>query len=238
MVSEGEAENGTVADAPLNNIYKAHPELVLQLRGQVFFDMLQEGHIAQAQLYYQGSIQALYPDGTDTGSLFVDKMLMRIIRQMARTGLPPGGQHAFANGEKTRQRVKDYLKVYFPAYRPQLRQGTSKVWEFGETNGAITHCLVCHKDFRGFDLRKLRYHLIALGGGRQGKCQGVTPYTGGRLAWILADEGYNPDGSRPGQQQPPNDNDGNGGGGGAADGDDGEGADGDGGAAAAAATDA
>lgn len=90
MVSEGEAESAAVADAPMNNIYRAHPELVLRLRGQIFFDMLQAGDAGGAELYYVSFIQELYPDGTTTGSPFADKMLMKTIRQMARTWQPPG----------------------------------------------------------------------------------------------------------------------------------------------------
>lgn len=95
--------------------------------------------------------------------------------------------------------------------RPQLRQDLSRVWQFGEVTGPITHCFVCHKDLKGYDGRKLRYHLVALGGGRQGRCQGVTPCTSARLASILEDEGYNPDGSLPSQPHPPDGGDDGGG---------------------------
>ena len=39
MVANGEADNGAVeAGAPKRNIYKAHPELVLWLRGQILLE--------------------------------------------------------------------------------------------------------------------------------------------------------------------------------------------------------
>lgn len=54
---------------------------------------------------------------------------------------------------------------------------------------------MCHKEVKGSNLWKLRIHLLQQGKGRQGKCQAVNSYITERLQQILADEGFNPDGT-------------------------------------------
>lgn len=82
MVGNGQAVNGAVENNEYpNDIFKAHPELVLRLRGQNYFEMLREGNTGAAQAYYQGQIAAFYPNNS-TGSPFVDRTLLRSIREL------------------------------------------------------------------------------------------------------------------------------------------------------------
>lgn len=88
MVNQGEAVNGAVEGASEHDVYKAHPELVLWLRGQAYFDMWGQGCTHPAKLYHQGSIANLYPDGHSTGSTVADKNIMPSIRKLEKTGSP------------------------------------------------------------------------------------------------------------------------------------------------------
>lgn len=88
MVFQGEAVNGAVEGAPGLDIYKAHPELVLWLRGQAYFDMWREGCTTASEAYHRDSIAALYPDGSSTGSIFADNNIMPSIRELRTTGSP------------------------------------------------------------------------------------------------------------------------------------------------------
>ncbi|KAK3159770.1 hypothetical protein QOZ80_1BG0050880 [Eleusine coracana subsp. coracana] len=195
MVRNGQATNGAVQnnEAP-NDIFRAHPELVLRLRGQILFDMVQQGHIGLAQAYHQGQIAIFYPNDS-TGSPFVDKSIMKSIRKLLSDGLPAGGDHAIFTGEKNRKCIEDYLKIYFPLYRPKIRAGGSRVWEFGEKIDGKIRCSLCHKEVRGSNLWKLRAHLLGQDAGRQGKCAAVNLYISGRLQQILAEEGFSSDGT-------------------------------------------
>lgn len=74
------------------------------------------------------------------------------------------------------------------ACSPQLREKDSRVWEFGEKDGDAVRCLVCHKSYRGINVRQLEFHLMGLGQGKQGRCKAVTDYIKQRLEQILADE--------------------------------------------------
>lgn len=87
-VAEGKADNGAVeAGAPERDIYKAHPELVLWLRGQNYLDMQKQGCIRASEVYYHNSIAALYPDGVSTGSSFADTII-ESLKKIKRTGSP------------------------------------------------------------------------------------------------------------------------------------------------------
>jgi hypothetical protein len=123
---------------------------------------------------------------------------------------------------QTASAVTDYLKIYFPAYkyvlylgvtvthiqlataptyqalhwharRPDLEEGTSRVWLLGEKDGRAVRCFACHKRFREYNKAKLRSHLLHRG--KQAKCPAISNHIATLLQNILAEEGFNPDGT-------------------------------------------
>nr|CAB3501894.1 unnamed protein product [Digitaria exilis] len=76
MVQNGEAVATGVDTAqpkPLD-IKRAHPELVIMLRGRSFFDLMGKGDVVRAAAYYDHHIKRTYPDDT-AGNQFVDTLL-------------------------------------------------------------------------------------------------------------------------------------------------------------------
>lgn len=74
-------------DNPLD-IKRAHPELVLLLRGQALFDLRRMGVAIRAASYYRNYISADYPDGFSIGIDLVDKLLEEI-KGMAQVEVLP-----------------------------------------------------------------------------------------------------------------------------------------------------
>ncbi len=80
MVRDGEANNGPVPTAPSHDIYRAHPELVLLLRGEEYLRIKRlPNAAADATRFYHEHIQNLYRSGT-TGSSFVDTGVLKDIQ--------------------------------------------------------------------------------------------------------------------------------------------------------------
>ncbi|KAL6599534.1 hypothetical protein ACP70R_045671 [Stipagrostis hirtigluma subsp. patula] len=195
MVQGGQALNCAVnTEENPSDIFRAHPELVLLLRGQSYFDIKRQGDALRSNSYYQKYINAVYPDDTSTGSPFVDETLMATIRSLAKTRKTPSGRHCFSDGKETCQAVHDYLKIYFPAFKPDVTSET-RLWEFGEKLDPGVRCLLCHHVFERYNKTRFRYHLVGSDVGRQIKCPAVNNYISGLVQKILADEGYNPDGT-------------------------------------------
>jgi hypothetical protein len=94
MVLKGEAVAPGVATVhdPLD-IVRAHPELVLHLRGQSYFDLIAKGDFNRADSYYRNNIEPLFPDGT-AGHDFADALLADI-NSVARGEEPP--RYSFAS---------------------------------------------------------------------------------------------------------------------------------------------
>ncbi|KAL6630627.1 hypothetical protein ACP70R_028478 [Stipagrostis hirtigluma subsp. patula] len=195
IVHRGEALNEAIDGVQVdpNDIRSCHPELVLLLRGQAYFDR-KDHDSSGAQAYYRDYISAIYPEGTSTGSAFVDNLLARI-RTTATTGAILRGEPDFTDGAKTERAVYDYLKLYFPAFKPELEEGTSQVWLLGERNDRRVRCFACHKEFKNYDKSKLRFHLLGSRAGKQVKCRAVTNYILAIVQKTLVDEGFNPDGT-------------------------------------------
>jgi hypothetical protein len=114
---------------------------------------------------------------------------------------------------QTASAVTDYLKIYFPAYkyvlylgvtvthiqlataptyqalhwharRPDLEEGTSRVWLLGEKDGRAVRCFACHKRFREYNKAKLRSHLLHRG--KQPKCPAMSNHISTLLQNIRA----------------------------------------------------
>lgn len=79
------------------------------------------------------------------------------------------------------------------ACRPQLDENTSRVWLLGEKQGYAVRCFACHREFRGYDKSKFRYHLLH--GGKQAKCPAVSHYISTLLNEIVAEDNLNSDGT-------------------------------------------
>ena len=89
MVGEGRAAATAVSnDAHPLDITRAHPELVMLLRGQALFDLRGMGNANRAHAYYLNHICVIYPDGFSTGIEFVDKLLVEIHAMVHREALP------------------------------------------------------------------------------------------------------------------------------------------------------
>ena len=89
MVGEGRAAATAVSnDAHPLDITRAHPELVMLLRGQALFDLRGKGNANRAHAYYLNHICVIYPDGFSTGIEFVDKLLVEIHAMVHREALP------------------------------------------------------------------------------------------------------------------------------------------------------
>lgn len=89
MVQEGKAINRAVdIEVDKYDIHRAHPELVILLRGHAYFSIRKQGDILRAESYYRKHIRGVYPDGVSTGNPFVDTLLARL-ETTARAGGPP-----------------------------------------------------------------------------------------------------------------------------------------------------
>uniref|UniRef100_A0A0E0BEH5 Uncharacterized protein n=1 Tax=Oryza glumipatula TaxID=40148 RepID=A0A0E0BEH5_9ORYZ len=124
---------------------------------------------------------------------------LRRLTRMVRNGeaingprdTPLGEDEATTHMENTCHAIHDYLKLYFPAYRPQIGRKVrghqvSRVWELGERLGKDGgRCLACHKRVKGFNVTKLQNHLQG-SVKRQGiQCPAINNYILSRLERIL-----------------------------------------------------
>ncbi|KAK1628822.1 hypothetical protein QYE76_003137 [Lolium multiflorum] len=181
----GDAETAVV-DADPSDIYAAHPELVLLLLRQRYFDLRRYGQTAEARVYYRDQIEARYPQGTSTGSTFADSTILEELHTLSRTVFNQVG-HCMQERAETRQAIRDYLQLYFPAFRPNVQEAarpSSRIWEMGEKIGRDGRCLACHKFFVELTPKRLRQHLEGLGEGGMGRCAAVTKHVLGRLRAI------------------------------------------------------
>jgi hypothetical protein len=88
MVQEGKAINCAVdIEVDKRDINRAHPELVILLRGHAYFSIRKQGDTLRAESYYRKHIRGVYPD-VSTGNPFVDTLLAQL-ETTARTGGPP-----------------------------------------------------------------------------------------------------------------------------------------------------
>uniref|UniRef100_A0A0D3HH99 Uncharacterized protein n=1 Tax=Oryza barthii TaxID=65489 RepID=A0A0D3HH99_9ORYZ len=129
----------------------------------------------------------------DTGSAFVNGGVLKEIRDWvnAKRDTPLGEDEATTHMENTCHAIHDYLKLYFPAYRPQIAgkvrgHQVSRVWELGERLGKDGgRCLACHERVKGFNVTKLQNHLQG-SVKRQGiQCPAINNYILSRLERIL-----------------------------------------------------
>lgn len=90
MVLEGKAKNGAVSiEVDSRDITRAHPELVVLLRGQAYFNMRRQSDTGRTESYYYNHIRSVYPDGSaSTGNIFVDKLLAELKTAAQDEGLP------------------------------------------------------------------------------------------------------------------------------------------------------
>uniref|UniRef100_A0A0E0MBL6 BED-type domain-containing protein n=1 Tax=Oryza punctata TaxID=4537 RepID=A0A0E0MBL6_ORYPU len=167
--------SSAAADAPPRDIYVAHPEIVILLMAQEYLRLRRSGNAAAAMRCYHDKVEAVYSG--DTASAFVN-----LWRE----------DEATTHMENTCQAIHDYLKLYFPAYRPQIGgkfrgHQVSRVWEFGERLGKDgCRCLACHKKIKGFTVTNLQNHLQGWVK-RQGiiQCPAINEYILSRLQQIL-----------------------------------------------------
>uniref|UniRef100_A0A0E0RCQ8 Uncharacterized protein n=1 Tax=Oryza rufipogon TaxID=4529 RepID=A0A0E0RCQ8_ORYRU len=191
MVRNGEAINGPVPDAPPQDIYVAHPEIVILLMAEEYLRLMRSGNAAAAMRYYHDKIEIIYSG--NTGSAFVNGGVLKEIQDWvnAKRDTPSGKDEATTHMENTCQAIHDYLKLYFPAYRPQIGgkvrgHQVSKVWEFGERLGKDGgRCLACHKKVKGFNVTKLQNHLQGSVKRQGTQCPAINDYILSRLEQIL-----------------------------------------------------
>lgn len=87
MVQEGKAADRAVnIEADERDIKRAHPELVILLRGHAFFKLMRQGDALRAESYFLKHTIGVYPDGETTGNDFVDTLLARL--KARRAGIP------------------------------------------------------------------------------------------------------------------------------------------------------
>nr|ABA91127.1 hypothetical protein LOC_Os11g01750 [Oryza sativa Japonica Group] len=153
--------------------------------------LMRSGNTAAAMRYYHDKIESIYSG--DTGSAFVNGGVLKEIRDWvnAKRDTPLGEDEATTHMENTCHAIHDYLKLYFPAYRPQIGgkvrgHQVSRVWELGERLGKDDgRCLACHKRVKGFNVTKLQNHLQG-SVKRQGiQCPAINNYILSRLERIL-----------------------------------------------------
>uniref|UniRef100_A0A0D3HTA2 Uncharacterized protein n=1 Tax=Oryza barthii TaxID=65489 RepID=A0A0D3HTA2_9ORYZ len=192
MVRDGEANNGPVPTAPSHDIYRAHPELVLLLRGEEYLRIKRlPNAAADATRFYHKHIQNLYRSGT-TGSSFVDTGVLKDIQDWENgSRATPSGHQSEIHMQETRQAVNDYLKLYFPAYRPQILRvngrSLSRAGELGEKIQNNCRCLACHKRFNSWSVSNLKNHIQGLRQEKDGKqCPAFNNYILDRLKELLA----------------------------------------------------
>ncbi|KAL6603597.1 hypothetical protein ACP70R_043958 [Stipagrostis hirtigluma subsp. patula] len=170
MVRNGQAVAGAVDAQGIDplDISRAHPELVILLRGHAYWDRKRLDGDARAGAYYRDRIELLYPNGT--GSAFVDKLLASVRLK--------SGEKMFKHKKQTYHSVTDYLKIYFPEFRHKVEEGRTRVGMFGEKTGKskTVRCLACHKNFKHYTPAKVRQHLLHDAKGKQSKCQASTVY--------------------------------------------------------------
>uniref|UniRef100_I1QX32 Uncharacterized protein n=1 Tax=Oryza glaberrima TaxID=4538 RepID=I1QX32_ORYGL len=153
--------------------------------------LIRSGNAAAAMRYYHDKIESIYSG--DTGSAFVNGGVLKEIRDWvnAKRDTPLGEDEATTHMENTCHAIHDYLKLYFPAYRPQIAgkvrgHQVSRVWELGERLGKDGgRCLACHERVKGFNVTKLQNHLQG-SVKRQGiQCPAINNYILSRLERIL-----------------------------------------------------
>jgi len=185
MVRNGAAAGNAVnAEANPLDIRRAHPELVLLLRGQALFDMRKMGDAIRAGAYHRNYICADYPHDSSTGIEFADKLLAEI-HAMVQSEAPP--RKCCFNDKKTRRSVNDYLKIYFPTFRNvEIEDGVVPIGLFGERRGNEVRCLACH-DFKKkkYSEKKLYYHQLNDPEGRQARCPASTEYIRKKIRDVL-----------------------------------------------------
>jgi hypothetical protein len=86
MVDAGLADKA-VEDADPRDAYRAHPELVLAIMRQRYVD-LRVSAAAEAHAsadYYTESVLPHYPDGSSSGSAFVDRWILEDLRALSQS---------------------------------------------------------------------------------------------------------------------------------------------------------
>uniref|UniRef100_A0A0E0F1N0 Uncharacterized protein n=1 Tax=Oryza meridionalis TaxID=40149 RepID=A0A0E0F1N0_9ORYZ len=173
MVRIGEAINGPVPDAQPQDIYVAHPEIVILLVAQYLAMLLLQCAIIMTQL--RPFIQEIPEVPLSTVDWVNEKR-----------DTPLGEDEATTHMENTCHAIHDYLKLYFLAYRPQIGGKVRGSGRLGERLGKDgDRCLACHKKVKGFTVTKLQNHLQG-SVKRQGiQCPAINDYILSRLEQIL-----------------------------------------------------
>lgn len=77
-----------------------------------------------------------------------------------------------------------FLKKIVYACSHEVEEGYTRVGLFGERKrgSAAVRCLACHKGFRGYNISKLKHHLLRNPQGRQALCEASTNYIRGLIS--------------------------------------------------------
>uniref|UniRef100_A0A0E0IX18 Uncharacterized protein n=1 Tax=Oryza nivara TaxID=4536 RepID=A0A0E0IX18_ORYNI len=181
----------------LEQLVKAQPEAAADQQNPVEPHQDEDDKLSLDNLLeqhrWEGALRRLTRMVRDTGSAFVNGGVLKEIRDWvnAKRDTPLGEDEATTHMENTCHAIHDYLKLYFPAYRPQIGgkvrgHQVSRVWELGERLGKDgSRCLACHKRVKGFNVTKLQNHLQG-SVKRQGiQCPAINNYILSRLERIL-----------------------------------------------------